>query len=45
MPESEAAQILGHGKKGIIYQICSPHAIPIALRKQLVDLLSIPMSK
>jgi len=40
--ESEAAQILGHGKKGITYKIYSPHGIPIALRKQLVDLLSLP---
>jgi integrase len=42
--ESEAAQILGHGKKGITYKIYSPHGIPIALRKQLVDLLKLPKS-
>lgn len=40
--ESEAAQILGHGKKGITYKIYSPHGIPITLRKQLVDLLALP---
>jgi integrase len=43
VPESEAAQILGHGKKGITYKIYSPHGIPITLRKQLVDLLVLPI--
>lgn len=42
VPESEAAQIIGHGKKGITYKIYSPHGIPITLRKQLVDLLALP---
>jgi len=42
VPESEAAQILGHGKKGITYKIYSPHGIPISMRKALVDLLSLP---
>ena len=42
IPESEAAQILGHGKKGITYRVYSPHGIPMAQRKALVDLLSLP---
>lgn len=40
--ETEAAQILGHGKKGITYGIYSPHGIPIKLRQKLVNLLSLP---
>lgn len=42
VPESEAAQILGHGKKGITYKVYSPHGIPMPQRKALVDLLSLP---
>lgn len=42
VPETEAAQIVGHGRKGITYRIYSPHGIPIAQRKQLIDLLRLP---
>ena len=42
IPESEAAQIVGHGKKGITYKVYSPHGIPMRQRKALVDLLSLP---
>lgn len=40
--ETEAAQILGHGKKGITYGIYSPHGIPIKLRQKLIHLLDLP---
>ncbi len=43
IPESEAAQILGHGKKGITYKVYSPHGIPMAQRKALVGLLALPV--
>jgi integrase len=45
IPESEAAQILGHGKKGITYKVYSPHGIPMPQRKQLIDLLAAPDGK
>jgi integrase len=42
IPQSEAAQILGHGKQGITYKVYSPHGIPMAQRKALVDMLALP---
>lgn len=42
VPETEAAQIVGHGRKGITYRIYSPHGIPIVQRKRLIDLLKLP---
>jgi integrase len=42
VPETEAAQILGHGKKGITYKVYSPHGVPMVQRKALVDLLALP---
>lgn len=42
VPETEAAQILGHGRKGITYGIYSPHGIHIAQRRDLIELLRLP---
>lgn len=40
--ESEAAQILGHGKSNVTYGVYSPHGIPIALRQEIVELIKLP---
>jgi integrase len=42
VPEGEAAQIVGHGKKGITYGVYSPNGLRIDQKRDLIGLLSIP---
>lgn len=42
IPETEVAQIVGHGKKGITYRVYSPNGLTIHQKRELVELLSLP---
>lgn len=42
VPESETAQIVGHGKKGITYGVYSPNGLRIEQKRELIDLLGVP---
>ncbi|MCX5512300.1 DUF6538 domain-containing protein [Kaistia algarum] len=41
IPESEAAQILGHKKTGMTYGVYSPNGLEIGQKRDLVELLSL----
>jgi integrase len=43
VPQTETAQILGHGKKGITYGVYSPNGLRIDQKKGLVELLKVPL--
>lgn len=42
IPETEVAQIVGHGKKGITYRVYSPNGLTIQQKRELVELLALP---
>ena len=42
VPETEAAQILGHKKAGMTYGVYSPRGLTIAQKRDLIHLLSLP---
>ncbi|UOK69358.1 hypothetical protein [Ancylobacter polymorphus] len=42
IPETEVAQIVGHGKKGLTYRVCSPNGLTIRQKQELVELLRLP---
>ncbi len=42
VPETEAAQILGHKKEGMTYGVYSPHGLRIDQKRDLIELLNIP---
>jgi integrase len=42
VPETETAQILGHGKKGITYRVYSPDGLRIDQKRDLIEKLGIP---
>lgn len=42
IPETEAAQIIGHKKRGMTYGVYSPNGLRIEQKQGLVDLLGLP---
>lgn len=42
IPETETAQILGHGKKGITYKVYSPSGLRIDQKRDLIEKLTLP---
>jgi integrase len=42
VPETEAAQIVGHRKKGITYSVYSPNGLTIQQKHELIERLSLP---
>ncbi|WP_454683380.1 DUF6538 domain-containing protein [Ancylobacter moscoviensis] len=42
IPETEVAQIVGHGKKGLTYRVYSPNGLTIRQKQELVELLRLP---
>lgn len=45
IPETEVAQIVGHGKKGLTYKVYSPNGLTIQQKQELVGLLALPKSQ
>lgn len=42
IPETEVAQLVGHGKKGLTYRVYSPNGLTIRQKQELVELLRLP---